>query len=268
MFVQRFHGRVEALNWSKHSTLKARTVSVNSGPFNTTRWSLVSSARDENDSESRKEALAELYRGYWYPLFAYLRRKGYSASDSADYLQSFFIELMEKDFLNAVEPEQGRFRWFMMSAASRFAAKQVQKANALKRGGGISKFSIDVDDAERRYLLEPVDGWTPEKLYDRGWALEVLKQALAKLQNEFESKSKGPLFQRLQSSLTGSEPDPQSYADIATELGMTEGAVKVAAFRLRSRFRELLVETVSDTVNSPDEVDGELDELMKSLRGG
>lgn len=243
-------------------------MSPNSGPFYTTRWSLVSSVRQRSDVDQRREALTELYSAYWYPLFAYLRRKGYSAQDAGDFLQSFFVELIEKDILNSVQPDSGRFRWFMMSAVSRFAAKQIAKQKAVKRGGDATTFWIDVDSAEQRYLLEPVDGWTPERLYDRGWALEVLRQALVELEKEYQAKSKGRLFELLQSSLTGSEPDQQTYAGIGTELGMTEGAVKVAAFRLRSRFRERLIETVSQTVQVQSEVEDELDELLKSLRGG
>lgn len=235
--------------------------------FHTTRWSLVASARTPNDSEGRRDALTELYSNYWYPLFAYLRRKGYSATDTSDYLQSFFVELIEKDILNAVEPETGRFRWFMMSAAARFASKQLVRQNAVKRGGAVTQFSIDIDDAERRYMMEPVDGWTPEKLFDRGWALEVLKQSLEKLREEYQAKSKERLFELLQSTLSGSDLNAKSYEAIARELDMTEGAIKVAAFRLRARFRDVLKEVVAQTVQSDDEVDNELEQLLSSLRG-
>ena len=239
----------------------------NNRPFHTTRWSVIASARDADDDSKRRDALTELYSTYWYPLFAYLRRKGYSAVDSGDYLQSFFVELMEKNFLKAVEPDKGRFRWFMMSALSRFVANQLAHQNAAKRGGNVNQFSIDLDDAEQRYGLEPVDNWTPEKLFDRQWALEVLRGAIVELHSEYESKSKGRLFELLQHSLNGSELEQKTYLEIADELGMTEGAVKVSAFRLRSRFRELLEQSVAHTVRSKDEVESELEFLLESLRG-
>jgi RNA polymerase sigma-70 factor (ECF subfamily) len=135
----------------------------------------------EKDTDIRRDSLGELCTAYWYPLFAFLRRKGHVPDEAADYVQSFFVELIDKDFLDAVSPEKGRFRWFLMSAIKRFVAKQVEKQNTQKRGGDRTFFSLNIDDAEQRYQLEPVDGWSAEKLFDRRWALAVLGQALDRL---------------------------------------------------------------------------------------
>ncbi len=157
----------------------------------------------ERDSAIRRKSLGELCEIYWYPLFAYLRRKGHDYQQAADYVQSFFTELIEKDFLDAVSPEKGHFRWFLMSAIKRHVAKQVEKAQAQKRGGDRQILSLNFDDAEKRYQLEPVDGWSAEKLYDRRWALEVLQQALERLEAEQEQKGKLELYRALQPTLAG-----------------------------------------------------------------
>ena len=235
--------------------------------FQTTHWSLILSSQQQADSNVRNQSLSELCRAYWYPLFAYLRRKGYSPEDSADYVQGFFFELIEKQFLNSVSEEKGRFRWFLMSAIRRFVGKELEKQAAQKRGGSRSFFSLDVDDAEKRYQLEPVDGWTAEKLFDRRWALEVIQQALAILKTSHEKKGKLLLYNKLQLTLTGAQISQQKYEEIGSEFSMSPGAVKVAALRLREKYRQTLKEIVGQTIEDPDSIDDELDQLLAALSG-
>ncbi len=234
--------------------------------FDTTHWSMVVSSR-EPDSEIRRDSLEALCRAYWYPLFAYLRRKGYGPEAAADYVQSFFVELIDKDFLEAVSPEKGRFRWFLMSAVKSFVAKEVEKQSAQKRGGDRQFLSLNVDDAEQRYQLEPVDGWTAEKLFDRRWALAVLHQALETLRSEQEAKGKLELYLALQPTLSGIPMTSEQYTEIGDRFGMLAGAVKVAALRLRQKYRDTIRDIVAQTVIESDRVGDELDELLAALRG-
>lgn len=237
-----------------------------SDPFHTTHWNLVVSSR-QSDAELRQQSLTELCRDYWYPLFVYLRRKGHAPDAAADYVQGFFLQLIDKSFLDAVEPEKGRFRWFLKSAIQRYIANEVKRETAQKRGGGWTGWSLDVDDAERRYQLEPDEGWTAEKLFDRRWALSILSQALEQLANRQREKHRYDLYQDLQPTLTGVAMTGQQYEGIAEKHGMTTGAVKVAALRLRERYRQMLVDLVRQTVTDPDIVDNELNELLDALRG-
>ncbi|MEM9409969.1 MAG: sigma-70 family RNA polymerase sigma factor [Planctomycetota bacterium] len=234
--------------------------------FKTTHWSLILSSR-ESDSDIRQKSLGQLCESYWFPLFVYLRRKGYSPDDSADYVQGFFSQLIEKDFLESASPEKGRFRWFLMSAIKRFASKQVNYENAIKRGGGARVISIDLATAEERYQLEPVDGWTAEKLFDRRWALEVLQQALMQLEQEQEERGKLEIYRELQSTLSGVPISQDRYQEIAEKFSMSAGAVKVAALRLREKYRKILQQLVAQTINESDNIDDELEALLSALRG-
>lgn len=232
--------------------------------FNTTRWHLVTSSQNA-DSQVRRESLGELCKTYWYPLFAYLRRKGNSAEQASDCVQGFFLELIDKDFLSAVSPDRGRFRWFLMSAVTRYASKEYAKQNAIKRGGGKNIFSLDIDSAEQRYQLEPVDGWTAEKLFDRRWALEVLAQALSQLRDEHEAKGKLELYEALQTSLAGQPLSGEECDAIGQRLAMSPVAVKVAAHRLKEKYRRALVDIVAQTLDDPSAVDNELETLLQAL---
>ncbi len=234
--------------------------------FQTTQWNLVVSSRG-TDSAVRKQSLGELCQVYWYPLFAYLRRKGYGTEDAADYVQGFFYELIQKQFLDSVAPENGRFRWFLMSALKRFVSKELDKQNAQKRGGEHTLFSIDVDDAEQRYQLEPTDGWTAEKLFDRRWALEVIQQALQCLKQHQTAKGKLELYLALQSTLSVGQISQAQYEKIGAAFEMSPGAVKVAALRLRERYRKTLQEIVGQTIAESEVVDDELEQLLSALRG-
>ena len=234
--------------------------------FNTTCWHVVTSSQNQ-DSAVRHESLGELYRAYWYPLFAYLRRKGHSQDQASDYVQGFFLELIDKDFLAAVSPEKGRFRWFMMSAIGRFVSKQTAKQFAQKRGGDKAIFSLDVGKAEERYQQEPVENWTPEKLFDRRWALEVLSKALELLREDHESRDKLALYEALQVTLAGEALTSESCEEIGARLEMSPVAVKVAAHRLKDKYRKALVEVVSQTLTDQESVEDELDKLFEALAG-
>jgi RNA polymerase sigma factor (sigma-70 family) len=240
--------------------------SENDSQFKTTHWNLVVSSR-RSDVALREQSLSELCRIYWYPLFAYLRRKGNSPDAAADFVQGFFLQLIDKSFLDAVEPEKGRFRWFLMSAVNRYVAKQHRQDRAIKRGGENTVFSLDVDDAEHRYQMEPSQDWTAEKLFDRRWALALLEQALRELEQQQKSKNRLELYQALQSTLTGIPMTGQQYEEIAARFSMSTGAVKVAALRLRERYRELLVQLVRQTVTDSHIVERELEELLAALQG-
>lgn len=234
--------------------------------FRTTHWSLIAASRDV-DPERRRASLGELYSAYAYPLFAYLRRRGHPPADAADYVQGFFADLIDRDFLAAVAPDRGRFRWFLMSAVKRHAANQRERAEALKRGGGKTKFSLDLESAEARYQLEPVDGWTPEKLFDRRWALEVLRQALDQLAGHYAESGKSDLYETLQPTLTGHTFSAAEYETHSELLGTTPGALKVAVHRLRERYRQTLKAIVAQTLADESGLEDELAILLAALRG-
>ena len=236
--------------------------------FNTTQWSVVVSARDDSKNESaiRRESLEALCGTYWTPLFVYLRRKGIAPDDAADYVQGFLAELIEKDFVKAVDRERGRFRWFLMSAINRYISKQIEKSQAIKRGGAVRTFSIDIQSAEKNYQNEPTDGWTAEKIFDRRWALSVLKQTLQQLESDYKQLDQSALFQLLQPMLMV-EQGKVKYRDIADEMGMSEVAVKVAATRMRQRYRKKLSNIVCQTLADPESLDDELGILLAALRG-
>ena len=208
------------------------------GRFATTQWSLVLSAAD-HASPRFQQALADLCGAYWYPLYAFVRRQGNSAAEAEDLTQEFFLALVEKEFLAATAPEKGRFRTFLLLCLKRFLANQRDRAHAVKRGGGQKLISIDRHEAESRYQAEPADAATPERIYERRWALALLDQVLVRLGDEFRASGKDALFSRLKVYLVADAP-AGSYASIAADLGLTEGAVKVAVHRLRRRYGELL----------------------------
>jgi len=218
-------------------------------------------------SPESREALAALCRTYWYPLYAYLRSHGRRAHDAEDLTQEFFATLLEKRYLQAADRRRGRFRSFLLTAFKRFLAKDQERAGAQKRGGGKTILSIDFETGEGRYEREPSHDWTPERVFDRRWALTILEHVLARLAAEYAEKQKDRLWEQLQPYLTGTTGAPP-YGAVAGVLGMTEGAVKVAVHRLRQRYRELLREEIAQTVDAPGEVDDELTLLLAALRGG
>jgi RNA polymerase sigma-70 factor (ECF subfamily) len=232
--------------------------------FQTTHWSTVLAAGDTASAES-KQALERLCRAYWYPLYAYVRRKGYSVSDAADLIQEFFIRLLSRGFLTVADRNRGKFRSFLLGSLEHFLAREWTKARAQKRGGGQAILSIDGTDAEHRYLAEPAHELTAERIFDRRWAIALLDEVMVRLHDECAASGKGALFGKVARSLSGERESP--YADIAAELGMTEGALKVAVHRLRKRFGELVRTEIANTVTTSDEIDEELRDLLNAVRG-
>ena len=231
--------------------------------FSTTHWSVVVEAA-QGDSAASVEALEKLCRIYWYPLYAFARRRGCSPEDAEDLSQGFFARLIEKESLKMVCPEKGKFRSFLLTAFSNFANNERGKQRTQKRGGLNIITSWDGMEAEQRFLHEPADGLTPEKLFDRSWAVTVVEQVLCQLRQEYERGNKLPVFTELQGYLTR-EADPGVIAAAAQRLAMAEGALKVALHRLRRRFGEHLRAQVASTVGSPDEVEEELRHLVAAL---
>ena len=230
--------------------------------FVTTRWSVVLSAR--GDTTRAQSALAKLCTTYWYPLYAFVRRQGYGPHDAQDLTQEFFARLLEKGWLGDVARERGRFRSFLLASMKHFLANEWDRAHALKRGGRTTLLRLDDESAEARYRNEPADQTTAEQLFDRRWALTLLEQVLTRLRAEMEVAGKLPQFEALKFSLMG---EKTAYADVARELGMTEGAVKVAVHRLRERYRALVRAEIADTVASSTEIEDELRHLFAALSG-
>jgi RNA polymerase sigma-70 factor (ECF subfamily) len=233
------------------------------GGFATTHWSLIAAARDP-DSSQAQAALAALCDAYWYPLYAYIRRQGVVAEEAQDLTQEFFARLLEKHWLDGVDQRKGTFRSFLLTACQHFLANERDRARAQKRGGDRKTASIDLGSAEARYGKEPSHHLTAEKLYARRWALTLLEQVLARLREAFVRSGRGPLFDRLRVFLQGEKPDA-SYAHVALELGMTEGAVKVAVHRLRRQYRDLLREEIARTLDDPTRIDEEIRDLFAAL---
>lgn len=234
-----------------------------SGRFATTRWSLVLAAGHQTHARSA-EALASLCEMYWYPVYAFIRRQGYRAEDGADLTQAFFARVLEKNYLHDADPARGRFRAFLCASIRHFLSNERDRARALKRGGTQPPISLDVETAEGRYQLEPSDDLTPEKLFDRHWALMLLERVLVRLREEHVSAGKAELFDQLKGFLTG-DSAAVPYGDVANTLGTTEGAVKVAVHRLRRRFRDTLVQEIAETVSDPADIDGEIEYLLKAV---
>lgn len=230
--------------------------------FVTTRWSLVLEARGEDDLAS-DGALEELCESYWYPLYAFVRRQGYSPDDAADLTQAYFTKLLEKDYLQDVRPEAGRFRSFLLASLKHFLYNEWDRQKAQKRGGHLRRISLDSQRAENRYSVEPVEHITPEDLYEQNWALTVLEKTLDHLANEIPT-DKRDRFERLRPFLVGDEIDT-TYRQIGDEIGMSEGGVKVAVHRLRRRFGLLLREEIGQTVADPEEIESEIRHLLGCL---
>ena len=235
--------------------------------FETTRWSLVVAAASAAEpTGGARQALAELCETYWYPLYAFVRRRGHSPEDACDLTQGFFARLMEKNDLAAADQSRGRFRTFLLCSLANFLANHRDHERALKRGGDRKHVSLtwDSEDAECRYQLEPTDGLTPERLFDRQWALSLLDGVLVDLREEYERGGNGQLFDALKGALTF-VPDAPGYEQVAAELHMTVGAVKVAVHRLRSRYRQHLRRTIADSVVSEEDVHDEIRHLFHVL---
>ena len=233
--------------------------------FNTTHWSVVLAVR--GGSAEAQVALEKLCRVYWYPLYAFVRRQGHSPEDAEDLIQGFFARLLERKDLETVQRERGRFRSYLLVSLKHFTLNEQLRARAEKRGGGRSLISLDEVEAEKRFAREPADKSTPEKIFERRWALALLDQVLSRLRQEHETPNRLVLFDALRWFLSD-EPPEQSQAQIGAQLGLSTGAVKQAVRRLRQRYRELLNEEVANTVATAGDVEDEVRHLVAVLRGG
>lgn len=231
--------------------------------FATTHWSVVLKA-SQPDRTGYCQALETLCRTYWYPLYTYLRRKGYSTHQAEDFTQGFFATLLEKHRLECADPARGRFRSFLLVSLKHFVSDETERVQARKRGGDRHVFSLDVCEGERRYMLEPADDLSPEGVFERAWALTVLQEALTRVKTELVEAGKRDLFEYLKCYLQADE-DAGSYAQTAAKLGMTEGAIRVAVHRLRQRYGQLVRREIAQTVASPDQVEEELQQLFGAL---
>ena len=242
------------------------SVALNAQLFATTQWSAVLAA-GETSSPASHRALELLCATYWYPLYAYVRRQGRSVEDAQDLTQAFFARLLERKDFRMADRNRGRFRTFLLSSFKHFLINDWKKENREKRGSGQKVLSLDEELAESRFAVEPVLEQPPDALYDRGWAAILLDRALVALRAEFDQAGKLEFFERLKVFVWG-DKNALSYAAMAEQLGMTEGAVKVAVYRLRQRYGELLRAEVAQTVTTPVEVEEELRYLVSVIRNG
>jgi RNA polymerase sigma factor (sigma-70 family) len=232
-------------------------------PFVTTRWTLVVKAGRQTSLDSER-ALAELCQSYWYPLYAYVRRQGETREDAEDLTQAFFARFLQKNYLEGLAAERGKFRAFLLAALKHFLANEWDKAHRQKRGGGVLHLSLDWQNADDRFHLEPADPTNPEREFDREWALALLEHVIAKLSEECRAEGKAALFEQAKGYLmVGESAIP--YADAGKTLGMEEGAVRVAVHRLRKRYREILRGEIAQTLADPSQVDEELRSLQSAL---
>jgi len=227
---------------------------------------MVLAAGADRTSTGAGEALTALCETYWYPLYAFLRSRGHPAEDAEDLTQAFFARLLEKRTLRHADPARGRFRSFLLTSLTHFAANAHDRDAAMKRGGGVPAMSLEFENAEGRFQLEPATDETPERVFDRRWALTLLDRVLTRLRTEMIRADKETQFERLKTYLIGDQPQ-LSYAQSAGALGVSEGAVKVAVHRLRRRFRDLIRDEIAQTVSSPEEVEDELKHLWSSVTG-
>ena len=229
------------------------------GAFCTTRWSIVLQAGRGEDRRAA-EALEQLCRAYWYPLYGHARRQGYTPEDAQDLTQGFFASLIERQDLATVAPEKGRFRTFLLTAFGHYLANEWRRGQRQRRGGGQAVFSFDALSAEERYRAEPAALETPGLAYDQLWASTVMEQAMDRLRDDYVRSGRGDLFQALKPLLSG-DAGGRSRADLATELGVEVGALDVAVHRLRRRYGEFIRAIIAETVSDPGEVDAEIQHL-------
>ena len=230
------------------------------GRFPTTQWSLVLAAGEGESTE----ALSRLCTLYWYPIFAFVRRQGFSPEDAQDLTQGFFARLIEKGDIGDADRNRGRFRTFLLTGCQHFISNERDRTRAQKRGGGRPMVSIDLAVAEGRYARAFSDSETPERVFDRQWSLTLLASVLDQLRHEYVEAGNERLFDRLSAFLT-MDDTAGTHAEAGRELGMSADAVKMALHRLRRRYRDALRRSVADTVQSPEDVEDELSYLLKAL---
>jgi RNA polymerase sigma-70 factor (ECF subfamily) len=237
----------------------SKATGQGAGVFETTHWSVVVHAGDSRSPEA-DSAMERLCRTYWYPLYVFVRRKGHSHEDASDLTQAFFAKFLEKRYLKSVDASLGKFRTFLLTSMTNFLANEWDKSQAQKRGGGQRVISFDDATAEERYQLEPVQQTTPETLYERRWAQTVMGMVLDRLAKETDTKR----FDALKPFLL-EDKGARSYDEAAAQLGMSVTAITSAIYRMRTRFSALLVEEVSNTVDTPEGVEPELRHLLATL---
>jgi len=230
--------------------------------FDSTQWSLVAAAGADDQNRA---AFEDLYRSYCYPVYAFIRRRGYSRQDAQDLTHDFFIHLLEKNTFSRADPLRGKFRTFLLGALEFFLAHANERARAEKRGGNATMIFLDDESAETRYqLIDP--GLTAEQVFDARWAAALIEGTVTRLRTESEAAGKGELFNQIRGFLI--EGEDSSYADVAERTGLTLAAVRAAIHRLRARYRDLLRSEISRTVASPDDFDDEIRALRAALLGG
>jgi RNA polymerase sigma-70 factor (ECF subfamily) len=245
------------------SSNTGHATTIGGAAFAQTHWSVVLSAQG-SDGPKASAALEALCRTYWFPLYGYVRRCGQSPEDAQDLTQEFFARLLQKDWLRAASPARGRFRWFLLASLKHFLANEWDRARAQKRGGGRRLISFDDLDPEKHYALEPTDGLSADKLYDRSWALTMLEKARMRLREEFALAGRADRFEALEQFLPGEE-SAATYAEVASRLGVAEGTIKSDVSRLRRRYGECLREEVANTVGSLTDLDDELRHMVEAL---
>jgi RNA polymerase sigma-70 factor (ECF subfamily) len=233
--------------------------------FLTTRWSVVLVSA-QSQAPGSKEAFADLCKLYWYPLYAFIRYRGYSPEDAQDLVQGFFLHLVEHKTLRRVDRSKGKFRSFLLASLQNFLSDEADRARCLKRGGGAEFVHFDLEGCEDRYQLEPVDTLTPEKIFDARWAMALIGEALNRLGREYDSQGKATTFQALKVFL-----DPintkilPSYEEVAAQLKIGVGALKTLIHRLRKQYSALIREEISRTVSNSADVDAEIHQLCEAL---
>jgi len=242
---------------------RAEELGGRAAAFATTHWSVVLAA-GHHELPQAAAALEKLCCTYWYPLYACVRRQGYSPEDAQDLTQEFFARLLAKDYVARADPQRGKFRSFLLTGLKRFLCDEWDKACRLKRGGGQKPISFDTHSAEERYRLEPVEQMTPERLFERSWAMTLLERAAGRLQEEFMSAGKADLYEQL-TGFRLDAPEQPAYAQVARHLGLSESAVKSAIHRLRQRHHQLVREEIVQTLGDPAEVDEEIQYLLKVI---
>lgn len=231
--------------------------------FATTRWTIVLSAGHKSSPNSDR-ALAELCQTYWYPLYAYVRRQGHTQEDAEDLTQAFFERFLAKNYLDGLAAERGRFRAFLLASLKHFLANEWDRSQRQKRGGGAEHLSLNWQDADQRYHLDPPDPTNPEQLFDREWALAMLDSVITRLAGEYVVAGKAALFDQAKGFLT-LDAATIPYAEAARELGLNEGALRVTVHRLRKRYRELLRDQIAQTLADPRLVEEELRSLLAAI---
>jgi RNA polymerase sigma factor (sigma-70 family) len=231
--------------------------------FATTHWSVVAASQTVGGPDAEK-ALAILCQSYWYPLYSFVRRQGHDAHDAQDLVQGFFAKLIEKNYLKEARREKGRLRSFLLLALKRYMANEWDRLNRQKRGGGQEIVSLNLDETESRFLAQAQNHSSPERDFDRQWAITLLDQVLNQLQEECSAAATGKIFEELKIFLTG-EKSERTYGEIARQLGVAEGTLRGTVFRLRQRYREILLTKIGETVDAPEEIEAELRDLLAAL---